>query len=245
MWTLAVGSLMALASATLFVVIGVVIARRSIPKDPGRARAAFATFWFAAAATSLVIGVRGALVVAGVRDVPLLLALGEFETPGYLTASGCLLYYIVYLLTGRTTAAVPIALFQLAMFVALRRDAILSQPVGYEVLTWSVDTVFAASRGPEHVILVALAATPVLLAVSAFVGLLFHVRDPASRDRIAKVAGALVVWVGAEALALTGSFLADDTGDLVRHVVALVASGLVLRVLFTPVRAKGPQAVLV
>lgn len=229
-WTLLASAVLSLGTAAGFLAIGLLVTRRARGDEPaGAAELAFRVFWFSAA---IVWGAQGAATLAGYLGVAsraLVVGLDQVASPFYCLAAAMLLYYVLYLLTGRARLLVPILVYYLLAYVALRVIVESSHGVGADVGGWQVNVRWERPlQGPAYSLVVALISVPLLGAVVAYASVFFRVDDPAARYRIALVATGLLAWVGTEALSFTSGLASTTAGELARRLVALGATLLIL-----------------
>ena len=227
-WTLLAGAVLSLGTAAGFVAVGVAVSRRLAARTRP-AELAFRAFWFSAA---VVWGAQGLMTLAGFLGVAtrgVVMALDQVTSPFYCLAAGSLLYYVLYLLTGRERLLWPIAAYYFLAYVALRLVVESAHGVGVEVGAWQVNLLWETPlQGPAYTLVVALIAGPLLAAVLAYASLYFRVEDKVARTRIALVAVGLLAWVGTEAFSYTSGMARTTAGELTRRLVALGATVLIL-----------------
>ena len=225
--TLLLGALLALGTAVGFAAVG----RLALVRAQGSSGVGtfFALFWFSAATVWTAQGAQSLLAYLGLLTPPLLTATDQVSSPFYCLAAGSLLYYVLYLVTGRGGIIGYIFVYYALLLFALRWSVAEAAPTGFEVLEWNVATTYERPlQGPFYSAVVSLIALPLLASILAYASLAFRVRDPAARYRIACVAGGLLLWVGTEALSFTSGIAATTAGELTRRLVALAATLLVL-----------------
>jgi hypothetical protein len=231
--TLLASALLALATAAGFATVGVLVLRR---RAPSLALVSFGVFWWSAAGIWADQGVAALSGALGFASFPLLRMLDELATPLYCVASASLLFFVLYLLTGKHRALGPILAYYLALWAALRYHVAEAAPGGFEVRAWQVNVTYAAPlQGMRYTILIALMVLPLLAAIAAYGSLVFRLQDAGARYRIACVAADLIVWVTTEALSYTTGAVATTEGELTRRIVAL-GSTLVMMAGYIPPR---------
>ncbi|MCA1819938.1 MAG: hypothetical protein LC620_07830 [Halobacteriales archaeon] len=210
------------ASTVVYVTVGAVVGRRSVADESRPANRAFQAWWYGLALITIATPLNLAMdYVGGSTDLTykLHLAVLEFLLVGIVLAIGCLVYYLLYVYTGRSRVFWPVAVYHFLVLTWLMY-----------LITWAHPT----SYGPdcpssgfcyEHDFTGTAAQTwlslsiilPILLAAIAYFVLFFRVEARAQRYRIAVVAGALVLWFG---LSLAASLVKGDfetTAGVVRH----------------------------
>ncbi len=222
--------------ATVYMLVANTVLRRR-PQGPGRGAAtAFALWWWCLAALSL-----GALVDFGIRhtvgwSLAGLLGYTQLVLLDITIALAALMYYLIYLYTGRPGAWKPIAVAYAIYFGAILYYIAAADPVGVEAsalgsqLEYANDlsgTTFARMLG-------LLLILPIMIAAVAYFSLFFKAPERSQRFRIAMVAGALFVWFGSSLI--VGQF--TDYGEthswrLISPLIALTASWIIF-VAFSP-----------
>lgn len=218
---LTVSALLALGSAAGFLLCAR-LALRGGGNESGGARLSLAAFWMGAAAVAAIQGARSVSVVLGVDSFPLIRALDQAATPAYCLAAAGMVYYVLYILTGRATLAIPVVLYYVVMVPVLRFPVELAHPVGYEVGTWNVNLAYERPlAGPTYTVALALTALPMWAGVLAYASLLFHAPDPAARYRIACMTIGLLLWVGAEVVVWAVGLAATPAGEISRRLIGM------------------------
>lgn len=226
--TLYVSAALALATAAGFGTVGQLVLRRG-SRAPSLAIVGFAAFWWSAAVVWADQGLAALAGATGRASLPLLRALDQAATAFYCLAAASILFYVLYLLTGKQRALGPILLYYLGLFLALRYHVESALPVRVDVGAWQANVAYAAPlQGPRYTLLVAMMVVPLLASIAAYGALVFRVRDPGARYRIACVTIGLLVWITTEALSYTTGAASTAEGELTRRLVALGSTGIVL-----------------
>lgn len=246
--TLLVSALLALGTSAGFATIAILILARRAGATGHGARQMFALFW---ASASIVFAAQGLQTLAGYlgrASFGLVSALDQVTTPFYCLAAASLLYYALYLLTGKERLLVPILLYNLAMYVLLRWRIEDARRVDVRTEAWFVSFEYAQPlQGPAYTAIVALLTLPLVGAILGYGALAFRIRDPAARYRIALTTIGLLAWVGTEAVSYASGFAGTTQGELTRRLVALGATLIVLLAYRPPRFARerwGAQAAL-
>lgn len=201
--TLAIASLVDLAAAVLFCYIGAVVARRPVPADSRAASLAFAAWWFGIGGNGLLTGARGIAAAFGLTDRGagrgVFLALYVLAILLTIAAVCGLLFYLLYLFTGRRGLLRPLVafytLYALVALYALWRlepSAIVAGKWFAQVTVAHQDALGGALLG----ILVALLLLPQIGGAIAYLTLYPRVRGAEQRFRVLLVSLALLVWLG-------------------------------------------------
>lgn len=237
--TLLLSGLLGIATAAACAWVGFLVARPGRRSGAWLASTSFPAFWHSAAVVAGSQGLRALLAFAGLDSFALIVALEGVTTPFYCLGAASLLFYVLFLLTGRHRFALPIAVYYLALLPVLRYFVALAHPVGYEVTPWQVNYVYEQPlQRPGYALALALTVAPVLAAIGAYVSLAWRITNPAIRYRIVCVSAGLLLWVGVEALAFGSGFAATGAGELTRRALGLGAAGATLLGYLPPAYAR-------
>jgi len=227
--TLLASAILALSTAAGFAWVGAIMWRKERPAHGGQALTMFTLFWASAAIIWTAQGLGSLAGYAGQATLPLLGALDQVSTPYYCLAAAGLLYYVLYLLTGRERLLGPILGYYLVLFFLLRLRVETAHRVDIDVGGWVVNFVYATPlRGLQYTLIVALISGPLLAGILAYSTLGFRVREAATRYRIALVTVGLLAWVGTEALSFITGYATTTQGEITRRVAALAGTILVV-----------------
>ncbi len=232
--SLAVTALNALMAAVYILVGRIVLKRR--PQGPGRLAAnSFAAWWFALAFLQ-----GGSLIDWGVShtlgwSLPMFLAYLQGILLSIVVALAALMYYLVYLYTGKRGAWVPIAAGYTLYFVAILYFIAASQPAGLEYGPFGTDVVYDndLSDSTFAQVLGLLLIVPIIVAALAYFSLFFKAPGRTQRFRIAVVANALVIWFGSSLVVGQTEFAEATAWRIVAPLIALAAS-LAIYLAFNP-----------
>lgn len=191
---LALGVALTLATTGLLAYTGTLVLRRRVQGHAQLALRMFATWWFGAAAVLLLAGSHTMLALAGVTSIEVHLAITYLTAFPLAVALWSLLYYLIYIHTGRRAAIWPLS-FAYLLFLGFELYYFWSLgPRTLETTAWSVR--LARSTEPPSglgALFGILLAAPVLYIVIAYGHILTRVRDPEQRFRARLTAGAFVV----------------------------------------------------
>lgn len=224
--------------AAIYVQVGMVVLARRPSGDGRLAGSAFAGWWF----------MLGLVTGSAVLDHAVRATVG-WTVATYLTylkmtllvvvvALAFLMYYLVYLFSGRRRAWAVLGPLYAAYYAAVLYYLAYARPVGVVETAYRTSLRFARDMDGHWstAVLGLLLVVPPLLAALGYLSLFFRVRDRSQRFRIAAVAGAFVFWFGTSLavgqLSALGGTLAWRVGSAA---VALAASWLVY-VAFQPPR---------
>lgn len=234
--TLLLSALLALGTSVGFAAVAVLLLRRGTPESGQSARIMFCLFWASACVVWAAQGLQAFAAFLGAAGFGLVSALDQVTTPFYCLAAASLLYYALYLFTGRERLLLPILAYYLVLFFLLRWRVEDAHRLGIAVGSWVVGFQYEHPlQGSAYTAIVALVALPVLAAVLAYGSLFFRVDEPGLRYRVALTALGLFTWISTEAFSYTSGFANTAPGELTRRIVAL-ASGFIVLLAYRPPR---------
>ncbi len=249
--TLLVGAALALLSGCIYAYIGYRLTRRNLPREGKLAAAAFVTFWYGLAVSAITgpMGAQSVLAAAGVLTLPVALLLGQVGLVAICLALWGLLYYLVYLYTGKYGAWKLLAGFYVAFYVFLQYFLISLNPVGIKEGRWSVQVEYASNQSgaealtnPYVILLLVGLLLPQIVASLAYLTLGFRVSDPTQRYRIFLVSISIFVWFASPFIGL--GFVdspREDTWSMVSRFIGLGAAITIFLAYHPPrfIRRKG------
>jgi hypothetical protein len=227
--TLAAGAALMLATAALFAYVGRLMFHRPTRPESHGAMLSFGVWWLAGAAVLALASSHTLLALAGVRDA------GPHAVINYLVGSqlalalASLVYYLLFLYTGRRAVRVPVAIAYAGYFAFLMWYFTLYGPGTIVDGTWAVRSLPANPPPPSVATLFGLAlALPALGSVLAYASLLLRLRERTPRYRVAMVsAGVLVLFVSL-LVAFVAGWQGSDFFPLTYELPGLVAGVMVL-----------------
>lgn len=195
--TLVASGLTSLAMASVYTYVGVRLTRRDVAAEARHAVYMFGLWWFGLAGLTGLASLRTLLAAAGI--VPL----GPFVVLTYVNlflltiALLGLVYYLVYLFSGRADTMTPITAFYLVFFFLLAAIVSSANPVGVDVTGWDATLAYEAPpTGSLMQAVLLLFLGPPLVGALAYMSQLFRVEDRTQRYRIGLVSASIVLWFG-------------------------------------------------
>jgi hypothetical protein len=168
---------------------------------------AFRVWWWGLGATTLVSLLNVIFPVLGLSDLALYVVLAQINILLISIALWGLLFYLVYLYTGKRNLALPIAIFYSLFFILLVAYVLWLQPIGLTVEEGRAVVQYANEISPAYTLaLILLILVPQLLAGLAYFTLYFRVRERAQKYRVLLVSISIFVWFGSPLLASMLSF---------------------------------------
>jgi hypothetical protein len=230
------GASLSLIAASLYAFIGRRLGGREVPNpDDQLAWLAFRVWWYALAASTLLSVITTLFAGLGAASILLYQVLSLLNLLSLSIALWGLLYYLVYVYTGRQTLAVPIGVFYFLCFVSLVAFIIYLNPVGVEMGDWSATILYERQAGPAYVTLLLFALIlPPLLASLAMLALAFRVADRSQKYRSSLVSLGIIIWFGVSLLASLLGLNELPLWPLMSRFISLAAALIILWAYFPP-----------
>lgn len=189
--TLVVAGSVSVLTGLAFALVGRAVALRSATGGRTLARGAHATWWLALGCYLVVHG--GLTLAAGLDalDDGFYLATRAVLIPLLCAATWGITFYLVYLYTGRTRAATPLAVLYSAVAAAFFYATFAGRPAIVRG-EWTLGLDDAA---PLYTVVYALVGLPPILASAAYLLLLRRAHTVEQRYRILLVAGSIFAYV--------------------------------------------------
>jgi len=214
------------ATAALYGYVARIVRKRNVyDPDSNRANLSFVIWWYALAALTLLGSARSFLGSVGVLDLPVHETISLLTIVPLVAALGGLLYYLLYIHTGRAGILRPLIVAHVALYVFYLYVSVWLQPTGVRVETWNVS--LDSSReltGPLLGFTLFTILGPVLIAAIGYFTLFFRTHDRTTRYRIAVVSGAFVVWFGSALFAAVTQVGDASWWPIVSRLIALAAT---------------------
>lgn len=234
--TLVLGGGLTLAAAFVYLVVGLRLRRRSTRGAARRASQAFALWWVALAGSTLTTAIQQGAGALAVADLATYTTLTIVNFLFICVGLASLLYYLLYLFTGRDDLLVPLALAYLVYFATLLYVITAADPVGVEIGRWNVSLVFAEPlSGPVPTVLLLLLVVPQILGAAAYMSLVAVVESPTRRYRVALVSGSIIVWFSTTLIGVLLGLAGTDLWQVGSRLLGLAAAMTVLYAYYPPV----------
>lgn len=233
LWLVSASSALA---AAVYVAVGVVVGRRPVEQRARLALAAFEAWWYGLGLATACGAVTTALAATTGIGVDPLLAITLVILALICLALWGLLYYLVYLFTGRRGAWLPLAVFYVAYFGFLVWLILSAGPVGVESDDWGVQLEYRDPLADTALGMVALALLilPQIVGALAYFSLVFRLDERAARFRVAVVSGSILVWFGSSYLASATGVSDRPSWQVATRLIGLAAALAILLAYQTP-----------
>ncbi len=235
-------TLMGAASAVLYGTVGVITWKRGTSPESRLANRAFALWWIALGGVVLVGLAFASLTQNRVIGLTGFLAYVYILIGTLVAAVACLLYYLLFLYTGRASVWKSIAVGYVAFMAYTVVLIELQDPIGVVREGGDLTFEFAQEVEPSHwtVLLWSLALLiPVVVAAVAYLRLYTAVDTNEQRYRIVMVGGSFLFWFGSSLIAtvtLRGLGIDEppDWWAIVQQGIGLLAGVMVLMAYVPP-----------
>ncbi|MES2155064.1 MAG: hypothetical protein V4510_08010 [bacterium] len=226
---------LAVASAIVYIAVGVQVGRRPASPDAQLAKRMFQAWWYGLAGLSLFTPFVAILAQLGLDKYDIMLVLIQALLVVIFAAIAGLVYYLLYLYTGRNWVLGAVVAYFLVMLVWLEYILVAAHIASYGVPPDGGSKTFLDAAGQriksdplQGILFGLLVAVPPLLSAVAFFLLFFRVDGREQKYRIAVVSASLVVWF---ASSLTGTLTGlssnpatQQSWQLLNMVIALAAA---------------------
>jgi hypothetical protein len=224
-YTLVAGSLMTVAEGLVYVYIGRRLGHRNVSEDARRAVRFFALWWLSIGANKALAGLVGLGAAFGRVSIDLYTVVLHLNLAILCVSLASLLYYFVYLFSGRKGAILPIAIFYAGFYILLTYNLFLAAPKEIRLLNWRTDYVAAQTTPPAlGLVIVGLLVVPQAIGALSHFVLYFRTQDPIQKHRIALVSWSIVAWTVSIALILTRAFDESAALQLLSRVIGVAAA---------------------
>lgn len=229
--TLLFGATLAFLCAGIYLYVGRVLSRRQ-QATPGANMAwlMFVTWWYALALATLSGGVLSLLGAFGIIGLPLFTSITIINFLTTCVALSGLMFYLLYLYTGKTGMIWPVVIFYFFYYGLLIYFIEASNPIGVAVNRWNTSLQFEnVIRGPLFLVVLFFLVFPQIISSLAYFMLFFQVKAKTQRYRILLVSWSIIIW-------FMSSFLAGISGqsqqDWWQVASRLIGLGAALTILF-------------
>lgn len=241
--TLVTSSILVLGVSLLYFIVGRAVLDPTAPRPERLARNAFGLWWFALAAFTAEGAMANLLATSGFGDIAIYASLEYMGLTFLFLGLAGLMYYLLYLYTGRSWVIYPISLFYglfllIGFYVRTLRGA-----AALEVGTWDVELVPVNEVDPLLISLLQGALIlPLIAGVLLYFLLYFMLETRLQKQRILLVGGALLFWFGTVGIAAAVDLTEGPLWGLVSRLVALIAASVILYAFTLLERKHRPKA---
>lgn len=227
---LTLSAVLSLLMAGVYYAVGRVVSRRQVSHEANLAKRSFALWWYTLSGVTALGVLTPLLSALNLWTVETLVVFTQVVLLLIVAALASLLYYFVYLFTGRHGLWKPIAAFHALYYIAILYFLAAADPSGIEHGAYGDTLEYGndLSDSPAAAILGLLLLVPTMLGALGYVSLFRKVSDRSGRFRIAAIATAFLFWFGTS---LAAGQIFDVAGEdwwrLASTAIAVAASLLV------------------
>jgi hypothetical protein len=234
--TLVLSALFALVAAGIYAYVGWRLGRRVVASSEARrAWQSFTIWWYGLAATTLIGGFLNLLGALGLTILPLFVTATYLNILVICIALWGLLYYLIYLFTGKSRLFLHLAIFYTIYYVLLVYYITASNPENINVDYWRTALVYRAPlAGPLFALIIVLLLLPQIIGSLAYFTLYFRVHEATQKYRILLVSWSIIIWFLSPAFALAGGLAEQDWWQLVSRFIGLAAALTILMAYLPP-----------
>ena len=228
--TLFLSALFALTAAGIYAYIGWRLSRRTVASSQAKlAWAAFTVWWYGVAATTLIGGLLDLFGALGLTLLPLFVTATYINLLVLCLALWGLLYYLIYLFTGKSQSLVPLAIFYVIYYALLVYYITASVPESIQLEPWNASLEYQAPQtGPFFGLLIILLLLPQILGGLAYFTLYFQMTEATQKYRILLVSWSIIIWFLTPVFALVGGLSEQDWWQIASRLIGLTAALTIL-----------------
>lgn len=241
--TLVTSSILVLGVSLFYFIVGRAVLDPTAPRPERLARNAFGLWWFALAAYTVEGAMDNLLAASGIRDISMYASLEYMGLTFLFVGLAGLMYYLLYLYTGRSWIIYPISLFYGLFLLIGFYVRTLRGTAGLDVGAWEVELIPVHEVSPLLISLLQGALIlPLIVGVLLYFLLYFMVETRLQKQRILLVGGALLFWFGTTGIAAAVDLTDAALWGLVSRVIALIAASVILYAFTLLERKHRPQS---
>lgn len=184
--------LLSVGTAGVYGYVGWRLAARRVEGEPRLAWTLFRHWWYGLAAISLINPLTTLAREIGVNDGSFYLTLTYVTLLLLVYVLWALLYYLLYLFTGRRWIIYPVTAFYVAYYVYIMY-LLAAAGLYYDEATRAVETTNEIKGAPLAVFTVLLVGPHIVGAIGYFT-LYFRTRESTQRYRIGLIAWSIIAW---------------------------------------------------
>lgn len=228
--TLFLSALFALTVASIYAYVGWRFSQRTVASSGAKlAWAAFTVWWYGVAATTVIGGLLDLFGALGLTLLPLFVTATYLNLLVICLALWGLLYYLIYLFTGKSQSLVPLAVFYVIYYALLIYYITASVPQGIQLERWDASLEYQApQRGPFFGVVIILLLLPQILGGLAYFTLYFQMKEATQKYRILLVSWSIIIWFLSSLFAIIGGLSDQDWWQIASRLIGLTAALTIL-----------------
>jgi hypothetical protein len=228
--TLLFGALLSILCAGIYFYVGQVLRRRrSDSPDSRLAWRLFVVWWYALSAATLSGAILSLFGAFGIVGLPLFTTITIMNFLALCIALYGLVFYLLYLYTGKRWIIVPLSIFYIAYYGLLVYYVQASQPISVTVQPWRATLVYQNPlHGPIFSLALILLLFPPIVGGLAYFMLYFQVKPATQRYRIVLVSWSIIIWF-LSAFFVSSAGLSDENWwQVISRLIGLAAALAIL-----------------
>ena len=234
--TLLFSALFALAAAGIYAYVGWRLGKRVIPSSDAKlAWVSFTVWWYGLAIITLLGGLQNLFGALGLTDLPLFVTAAHLNIQIICIALLGLLYYLIYLYTGKRNSLAWLAIFYGVFYILLLYFINASSPDGVTMERWNVGIAYDnAPSGTFIILLVVLLILPPIIGGFAYFMLYFRVTEITQKYRIFLVSWSIILWFLSPVVAMASGLSQQDWWEFASRLIGLAAAATILTAYLPP-----------
>lgn len=228
--TLLFGATLAFLCAGIYFYVGRVLSQRQqTSSGANMAWLMFVTWWFALALATLLGGILSLLGAFGIIGLPLYTTIFIMNWLTTCIALMGLMFYLMYLYTGKTSLIWPIGIFYFLYYGMIVYFIEASDPIGVTINRWNTSLEYEnVIRGPLFYVTLFLLVSPQIIASLAYFVLFFRVKSKTQRYRILLVSWSIIIWFLSSFLVSISGQSQQDWWQVISRLIGLIAALTIL-----------------
>jgi hypothetical protein len=189
----------------------------------------FVIWWYALALATLSGGMLSLFGAFGIIGLPLFVTILIINLLTTCVALFGLMFYLLYLYTGKTSLVWPVGVFYFIYYGFLVYFVEASDPIGVTLNRWNTSLEFQnVIRGPLLLIATVLLVFPQILGSLAYFMLFFQVKAKTQKYRILLVSWSIIIWFLSSFIAGISGLSQEDWWQITSRLIGLVAALTIL-----------------
>lgn len=222
-------------AAVLYGTLGARLAGQRLAGEDKVAMRLFALWWICLAATSASGMVLSVSAAFGWANFPLFMALTQFTITTICVGLAGLLYYLVYVYTGRSRYLWYVVAFYIVFYIVLEFYILASNPDHVIVGRWATSIGYEHPfAGPYYLLVVLGLLGPQVGAAFALLMLYRRLESRAQKYRVVIVSVSMLVWFGTSTIASLAKVTQSDAYHFFSLFLGIAAAAMILLAYFPP-----------
>ena len=238
--TLLFSALFALIAAGIYAYTGWRLGKRVVASSDARlAWVSFTVWWYGLAIVTFLGALQNLFGALGLTNLPLFVTAAHLNIQIICIALLGLLYYLIYLYTGKRNSLGLLATFYFVFYILLLYFINSSSPDGVTVERWNAGLAYDnAPAGAFIVLLIVLLILPPVIGGFAYFILYFRVTEITQKYRIFLVSWSIILWFLSPVVALVGGLSQQDWWGFASRLIGLAAAATILIAYLPPLWLK-------